>query len=333
MVDMNLVKLAVDTYNGTPEKYSVAEGNEALRNALIEINGGTELNYKKMRAGASNGMFELLEEIIPDTVVEGLQGDEFFNELVDFRNPKAGDEPAFTIDDANWFEISEVAPGSRGLRRQRVEGKTSITIPTKMHGVRIYEPLRRLLAGRVDFNQFIDDVAKSYRRSILDDIYTCWAGLTSAEMGSAYFPAAGTYNANTVLTVVDHVEAASGKPAIILGTAKVLRNLTPPVQGADSKSDIYNMGYYGKFYGTPMYKIPQRHAVGTTNFIFPDDVIHVIASGSKPIKMVYEGNSIIKLTDALDNADMTQEYEFYDMYGVGIAVGRNDGIGRIQLST
>ena len=48
--------------------------------------------------------------------------------------------------------------------------------------------------------------------------------------------------------------------------------------------------------------------------------------------MVYEGNSIIKLTDALDNADMTQEYEFYDMYGMGVVTSCNDGIGRIQFS-
>lgn len=56
-VDTNLVKLAVDTYKGHPEKYSVAESSEALRKALIEINGGETLDYKKMRAGASNGIF------------------------------------------------------------------------------------------------------------------------------------------------------------------------------------------------------------------------------------------------------------------------------------
>ena len=62
-------------------------------------------------------------------------------------------------------------------------------------------------------------------------------------------------------------------------------------------------------------------------------MLHIVGTDSKPIKMVYEGNSIFKLTDALDNADMTQEYEFYDMYGLGIVTAANDGIGRIELST
>lgn len=332
-VDMNLVKLAVDTYNGHPEKYSVKESSEAIRRALVDINGGTKLDYKHMRDGVHNGLFALIEEIIPRTVVEGLTGDEFFNTLVDFRNVAEGDEPVFEVEDVNWYEVSKVAPGVRGLRRQRLGGTKSVTVHTDMHGVRIYEPLRRLLAGRVDFNQFITRVGESYRQQVLNDIYTCWAGLTDKDLdGAAFFPAAGSYDEDTVLDVIEHVQAASGKEAMILGTAKALRNLAPSVQGVESKSDLYNMGYYGKFYGTPIVSIPQRHKVGTTEFIFPDDTLHIIATDAKPIKMVYEGNSIIKLTDALDNADMTQEYEFYDMYGMGIVTAGNEGIGRIQIS-
>lgn len=85
-VDKNLIKLAVDTYNGHPEKYSVQDASDALRQALIDLNGGTKLDYKHMRAGASNGMFELIEEIIPCTVMAGLTQDDFFNSLVEYRS-------------------------------------------------------------------------------------------------------------------------------------------------------------------------------------------------------------------------------------------------------
>lgn len=242
-VDMNLVKLAVDTYHGHPEKYSVAESSEALRQALIDINGGPELNYKKMRAGASNGMFELIEEIVPRTVVEGLTESDFFNTLVDFRNVAAGDAPVFEVEDVNWFEISPVAHGSRGLRRQRLGGYTSKTVPTMLHGVRIYEPMRRLLAGRVDFNKFIDDVGRSYAQNILNEIYDCFSGVTAEDLSDAvYFPVAGTYDEDALLDIVAHVQAASGKEAVILGTAKALRNLAPSIHGYDSRSDLYNMG-------------------------------------------------------------------------------------------
>lgn len=333
-VDSNLVKLATDLGRGTVEKYSISEANEALRQALIDINGSTELGYKQMRDGAHNGLFALIEEVLPNLVIEGLTGDEFFNQFVEMRNVAAGDQPTFTVNDVNWYEVTTVAPGVRGLRRQRLGGASTKTIQTELRGVRIYEPLRRLLAGRVDFNEFINRVSESYRQQILNDIYDCWTGITGDNLGgTTYFPAAGTYDEDTVLDVLAHVEAASGKTPIILGTAKAIRNLVPAVQGAESKSDLYRMGYYTSFYGYDVFKLPQRHAVGTTDFIFPDNVLHIVGTDSKPIKMVYEGNSIIKLTDALDNADMTQEYEFYDMYGLGVVTAANDGIGRIELST
>lgn len=296
------------------------------------MNGGTELNYKKMRAGESNGMFELLEEVISRTAVEGLQGDEFFMSLVDFRNIKAGDENVFELKDDIWFEVSKVAPGVRGLRRQRVSGSETKTLHTEMRGVRIYEHLRRLLAGRVDFNEFIDAVAKSMRRDMLDDVYTCFAGLTDEQLGGEDFAAAGTYDEEVLLDIIQHVEAVSGKKARILGTPKALRKLAPSIQGLDSQSDLYNVGYYGKFYGRDTMAIAQRHKVGTTEFIFPDNTIYVVAADSKPIKCVYEGQTIIKQTDALDNADMTQEYECYDMYGIGFISAGNDGFGRYTFS-
>ena len=83
VVDSNLIKLATDLGRGTVEKYSVSEANEALRQALIDINGSTELGYKQMRDGAHNGLFALIEEVLPNLVIEGLTGDEFFNQFVD----------------------------------------------------------------------------------------------------------------------------------------------------------------------------------------------------------------------------------------------------------
>ncbi len=76
MAEMHdIVKLAVDAYHGTVEKYSVNQSMDTLRQALIEANGGsTVLNYKNIRDGKCNGLFTLIEEILSRTVVEGLQG-------------------------------------------------------------------------------------------------------------------------------------------------------------------------------------------------------------------------------------------------------------------
>ena len=204
-----------------------------------------------------------------------------------------------------------------------------------MKMVRIYEELNRVLAGRVDFNHFINVVAESFRQKMLNDIYTLWSGATADDLGGvAYFPAAGSYNEDELLELISHVEAAAGgKTATIVGTKKALRPLKGAIDGNDAKSDLYNLGYVGKFYGTPVVATPQRHKVGSTDFVFSDDVLTIIAGDDKPIKFVYEGDPIVLMGDPMQNADFTQEYLYGEKYGLGIVLaGGNAGIGRYQTA-
>ena len=136
MAEMNdIVKLAVDAYRGRVEKYSENQSMDVLRQALVEANGGsTVLDYKKIRDGECKGLFTLIETILSRTVVEGLQGDEFFNAMVDFRNVAEGDKNLFVVEDDNLFVVAEAADGTQGIRRQRLGGSTRIrpTMPAMM---------------------------------------------------------------------------------------------------------------------------------------------------------------------------------------------------------
>lgn len=336
MTDMKeIVKLAVDAYKGNVEKYSTKQSQDVLRQALIDANGGsTKLDYKAIRDGKCSGLFTLIEEILSRTVVEGLQGDEYFNALVDFRNLAEGDQNVFVVEDNTLFVVSEAADGTQGIRRQRLGGAKETSIPTSLKAVRIYEELNRVLSGRVDFNDFINKVAESFRQKLLNDVYGLWSSATAADLGGVtYFPTAGTYDEEDLLDLIAHVEAAAGgKPATIVGTKKAIRNLVPSIQGDGFKSDLYNLGYAGKFYGTPVVVTPQRHKVGSTDFVLKDDVLTIIAGDDKPIKVVYEGNPIVLMGDPTTNADFTQEYFYGEKYGMGIVLaGGNAGIGRYEM--
>lgn len=337
MADMNeIVRLAVDAYHGTTTKYSKSESMDTLRQAMVAANNGsTALNYKNIRDGKCSGLFTLIEEILQRTIVEGFQGDEYFNSLVDFRNVALGDKNLFQVEDSNLFVVSDAADGTQGIRRQRLGGVSETSIPTTFKVVRIYEELNRVLSGQVDFNMFIQKVSESFRKKLLDDVYALWSTATANDFGgTTYFPAAGAYDEDALLDLVAHVEAAAGgKQATIIGTKRAVRNLAPVIQGTDSQSDIYNMGYYGKFYGTPVVVTPQRHKVNSTEFIFPDNILTVIAGDDKPIKCVYEGQSTIILGNPTDNRDFTQEYLYGEKYGMGIVLaGGNAGIGRYEMT-
>lgn len=246
MANVNdIIKVAVDAYHGTPEKYSVGQSMGLLKKALVEANGGsTTLNYRKIRDGECNGLFTLVEEILTRTVVEGLQEDDYFNALVDFRNVPAGDKNIFLVEDNNLFVVSKVADGTVGVRRQRLGGVSETAIPTERRYVKIYEELDRVLAGRIDFNDMISRVSESFKNQLLEDIYALWMNASADDLGGVtYFPAAGVYDEDELLDLIAHVEAAAnGKPATIIGTKKAVRTLAPSIQGTDSKSDLYNLG-------------------------------------------------------------------------------------------
>lgn len=337
MADMkDIVKVAVDAYHGNVEQYSVGQSMELLHKALVEANGGsTVLNYRNIRDGKCNGLFTLIEEILSRTIVEGLQGDEYFNALVDFRNVAEGDKNIFVVEDSNLFVVAEAADGTQGIRRQRLGGTSEVSIPTSLKVVKIYDEMNRVLSGRGDFNTFINKVAESFRQQLLNDIYTLWSGATATDFGGVtYFPTAGAYDEDELLDLIAHVEAAAnGRTATIIGTKKAVRNLAPSIQGSDSESDIYNLGYYGKFYGTPVMVTPQRHKIGSTEFTLDDNILTIIAGDDKPIKCVYEGNPIVLMGDPMTTGDLTQEYLYGEKYGMGIVLaGGNAGIGRYEIA-
>lgn len=331
----DIVKLAVDLYKGNVEKYSTKESNEVLRQALIEANDGKAyIDYKSVRDGKCSKLFAIIEEILDNTVVEGLQGDEAFMALVDFRNVKLGDQNLFVIEDNTLFVVDDAAEGTQGIRRQRLGGAKESSIPTSLKIVRIYEELNRVLAGRVDFAKMIDKVAESFKKQLLDDINKAWEGITADQLGgTTYFPTAGAYDEDDLLDVIAHVEAAAGgKTATIVGTKKAVRNLKMSVLASDAKSDLYQTGYYGKFFGTPVVVTPQRHKVGSTDFVLDDNMLTIIAGDEKPIKVVTEGDPIVIMGNPLNNADLTQEYVYGERWGVGVVVADgNCGIGRYEI--
>jgi hypothetical protein len=135
------------------------------------------------------------------------------------------------------------------------------------------------------------------------------------------------------LDVIAHVEAVSGgKQATILGTKKAVRKLAPSIQGSSSKEDLYALGYYGKFYGSPVIATPQRHKTGSTDFVFDDNFLTVRAGDEKPIKCVYEGESTIVLRDAANAADDAQEYWYREKYGLALTASSvNGGVGLYEF--
>ncbi len=326
-----LLKMAREVYKDkfSHNKFSKNDANEVLRNKLIELNGGsTKLDYKMLRRNGTE-MFEIIEEILAVTVLEGLPDDNFFSQFVEYRNVALGDQNSFYIPDNTLLAISEIADGTSALRRQRLDVGTNVSIPTSWKGVKIYEHLTRLMSGRVDFNEWLDAIEKAFRLRINNEIYDAFIG-SFLDSALSSFVTSGSFNEESMIDLIEHVEATSGKQAILVGTMKALRKVATALVSDSAKEDVYKMGHYGVFNGTPMMRIRQVHNVGTYNFKLSANDVYIVTTDEKPVKFVTEGEARVVTGDALGNMDLTQDYFIANQYGVGVVI--TDLYGRYAIS-
>lgn len=325
MATMNdVVRLGIDICEGKPTgTYSADQAHETFRKALIDANGGKDhLDVKDIRDGKCSETFAIIEEIVTKTVVDGLQGNEFFMNFVEYRNLKLGDKNEFYYPDDSLFYVDSVARGTQGLRRQRMSGGRKFSVPIENYGVKIYEELDRILSGRASLTENIEKVGRSIQKKQYDDIFAKWTSMVTPGAGTTYIPVAGNYDEEALLTLCEHVEVNTGAVPVIMGTRAALRKCTTAIVSDSAKESMYNIGYYGRFNGIPMVRINQVHATNTSTFILPENQLYIVGvtNGYKPIKYVNEGDSLIVPPGFAINGDFSEDYLFINKAGVEIVL-------------
>ena len=322
---MELLQVMIDAVKGTyQENYTKGQTSDAIRNALIEANGGSnKINIKNFYRGSQ--VYSLIEELIPTIIDEGFKDEDVIFSLVDYRNIADGDEQEFEIEGKSLFAVADAAAGIKGVRRQRIDESQRVTVKTSMKIARVYEELNRLLAGRISFDTFVDRLAKSFKQQILADAYKAIDAIATNTVGlnADYVVASNVAGAeDKLLDLIAHIEAATGKTARLYGTKAALRKVPNAVLSDEAKSDLYNMG----FNGNDMVALRQVHKPGTTKFAMNDNKIFVIAGGDKPVKVVNEGEGLMLEGEAADNQDLTKEYVYGQPMGVGVACSEAMGV-------
>lgn len=332
MADKNsIIKLGVDICkNQVNTEFASKNRDEQLevfRKALIEANGGKDkLSYKSMRNNIE--LFEIIETILEMNDIQGFEGNDFFEQFVEYRNLALGDEEYFYIEDNTLFTVNTTAEGVGNTIRQRINRGKHEMIPTELHTIETYAELNRLLAGRIDIVEFVDKIKRSFAEKRMQTIYnTFYSGISGLP---AAFGVTGSYAEDKLIDLVAHVEASTGGDAIIIGTKKALSKIDTAVQSESAKERYNQMGYYGVFNGTPMMSIKQSHKLGTYDFAISDNDLWVVTSNDKPVKFVTEGDAIFETGSALNNADRTVDIFAGERWGVGVVLNQLYGQYRIS---
>lgn len=323
-----VAKLAINMYKGIGDvmKYSRDEQKEVLRKELIEANGGSEkLTPKSFRNNPL--LFEIIEEALDILIEEGLKGQ--FDNFVETVTIEAGDAKVFTVKENRLFDVAVIADGNGDLRRDRLD-VGELTIRTRIYGVAVYEELSRLLAGRVDFAELVDNVARSYENKIQNDIYN--AIYESFNQLGATYAVTGTFTESKLDELIAHVEASTGMEAMIIGTKLALGKVKYTTEANANTEARNNFGFYGNYKGTDMMVLKQAHKVGTQEFAIDNNFLLVVPKNpDKFVKLVVEGDSMIIENDGTNRKDFQRDYTFIKKAGIAVLSASKYGIYRITV--
>lgn len=316
-----LVKLCVDTVNNRVQNFSAHQADEAIRKAFFEILGTDKPSYKEMRRHGIQ-VFEIIEEVLSQTIINGVNENDFFIQFAEVRNLASGDTVEFYVEDNSMLVASELTNSGWDISRQKLDVGQSFPVKTRAFGLAVYTDFLTFLAGRVDFASLVAKVAKAMNELISQQV------ATSFYAASAYLPsefkATGTYSEEALMDVVAHVEASTGSTPVIVGTRKALSKIIGAVPAGNysenMKNKMYTDGALEYINGVPMVQLPVVHKANTFDFAYDDNKLLILPlTDNKPIKLVFEGESMVKeVSDGTSNMDMSLEYKFITKLGTAV---------------
>lgn len=317
----DLQKLSLDIVRGKVEKYSVEEGSDVIRKAVLDACGGEWDIYRFQQNKYE--VYRILSEAVTIALAE-LVVDKY-RDFVDVKDVALGDTVEFHVTNNELFKVGLVADGTNEMRRQRIVG-SKLTMTGFPMGVKIYTEWLDFVLGKTDWNEFVQRVAKSMdyflAELIVKQIESAYNGL------DATYVKTGTYDAQALLELCQLVKAKTGLEPTIYGTKKSLGFVRPDAQyiGVEDKSDVRNIGYVQMWNGVKVVEIPQT-LDQEDKFALADDMLLVVPDGTKMIKMGFEGDAYIhEVTDSHGRMDQQLEHMVTRKVQLGVVKGSYYGV-------
>ena len=310
---------------------SKAEAEAKLHDITLKIFGLTKDATPRDRSRAmrdhGRDFFDVIEEVIDDVIAEGFRNNQWFRELVDYRNIAMGDSLNFVSEDNSVLIVGKVGNSHHDIILQTLGENEVYRVPTARYAVAVGADIDRYLLGQVDWAKLVSKVADAFEIYIQELAY---ATINSAVAAlPAAFKNSGSLTKAGFDAILDNVEAAAnGADIVIMGTRAALRSLSGIADVnyiADSqKESVASTGLIGYYDGNLLVRVPQRFKDKTLSAkVFDDKLLFVLpAVNGKLIDFVDEGETEInEVTDKGEvngRIDDIRKYEAQRVFGVAI---------------
>lgn len=333
----DIVKLAVDLAKGRVKNFSAEESNNTLRQAFADLmqfstEGNGKIDRKTFRKNKVE-IFEILEEILNETLQEGLKNQ--FDGFAEYRNLAWGDENLFKTPANQQFRVSLVSDGNGNIRRQRLRDGQEFSVSLDTYAIKIGEDFHRFLAGRVDWAEMMAGIAEAFKVDLTQRIAEAVMGSFN-QYGATYHYTASTtgtdaFSEQDLIETAMHIEARTGAKVAVYGTKLALRKLNPEYATESLKDGRNQVGYYASIAGIPLREIEQSHKYGSDEFAISNDFILLLPENAdKMVKVVNEGDAIIQDQQEGTTSDMMKEYFVANRFGIAVICAK--AFGYIKLT-
>ena len=319
------------------------EANDKLRSIMFEKLGLNERSTEKqinraLKSERAAEFFEVIEEVIEKEVEYGWKDNEFFNNFVETRNLADGDRTDFWTDEDIILNVAKVSGDHHDYTAQRLASGSSYTVPTSRYAVKVGSDIRLFLTGRKNWSDFIDAVAKAYRKKIQDELYAEFMNAATKLPVTAGFTGTGTLDKakkDDFDNVLSNVAMANDvSSVVIMGTKTALKKLNALAGNGSvdwvansQKESVAETGILGTYEGTTLLEIPQRFKDNKLAEKLVDSNVLLIfpVIDYKPVKFIDGGETTLEVSQAGDNMDDQQTYEAQRRMGVATIITRQFG--------
>lgn len=305
--------------NNTPfaQKYE-EEGAKVLKNPMVLKNENAIAQFNAFIA-------QVIYATIPMSA-SAKWGEEF----MEVRQAGWGETARFLVSSNDLFQINEIAEGIVWGNLQPIYNN-EVTVNASPIQVGTKVNFYAVASGNFDWGNFGLRAAVSFNSCTMIRAINALTSATT-ELGAAYTQAG--ISADTWTTMAQRISAANGGADVYaLGTIGALGKAIPNTVGLQYGlgKEVMDKGYLDKYMGVRLIPLDNAIVPGTLNssakLLLADDRIYLLPLGhERPIKVLYEGDSIEVTRDALRSTDKTYAVNVTYRIGVAAVVGNKFGV-------
>ena len=290
--------------------------NETFRDELNALAG----NYRDYQNN-KNLIFELIEvgldEVLPPRIMEE------YGQFADVRSFAQGDKPVFTVrvteasrKRAKTF-VTRVGLAGR-YEVFKLDGR-SLEVPTSAFGGAAQIGLEEFLDGRITMSDVYDIVLEGMDEVIYKEIANALSTLSN-EVPAVNYSVQTDFDEAEMDRLIN-IADVYGRSTIYC-TFEFATHMIPVDRWASNemKQQRWDNGYLGNYKGHNVIVLPQSFEDATNaKKVIDPSLAYIIPTGAeKPVKVAFEGQTLVREVPFKGNEDWSQEIQTYRKLGVAL---------------